>query len=114
MIVTNLDVYHKAHILTLKVYDVTSKFPKDEIYGLVSQLRRAAVSINSNLVEGAARVGKSEFKHFAGISRGSAAELRYQLLLAKDLGFLQECDYNCIDALNLEVLKMLSALITNS
>ncbi len=114
MVVTNLKVYKKAHLLTLKLYELTSMFPKDEVYGLISQIRRAAISINSNLVEGAARKGISEFRHFVTIARGSAAELRYQILLSKDLKYLDSDNYNIIDAEIEEILKMLSGLLNKS
>lgn len=78
---------------------------------MISQIRRAAVSINSNLVEGGARLGQFEFRHFVSIARGSAAELRYQLLLSKDLGFLSDEDYLSADATAEEISKMLSGIL---
>ncbi len=111
MTIYDLDVYKKTHSITLKLYEITSKFPKCEIYGLVSQIRRSAVSINSNLIEGSARVGKQEFKHFASIARGSAAELQYQILLSRDLKYISSEEHKIIDKEVVDILKMLSGLL---
>ena len=73
--VEELDVFQLAHALTLKVYEVTGGFPKDETFGLVSQMRRAASSVGMNLAEGAMRLNRREYRHFVGIARGSAAEV---------------------------------------
>lgn len=85
-----LDVWQAAMRLVKQVYQVTASFPKAEIYGLTSQMRRAAVSIPSNISEGAARYGDKEFLQFLYIARGSLSELETQILIAKDLGFLSE------------------------
>jgi len=92
--VEGLDVFKLAHQLVLQVYRLTSSFPKEELYGLTSQMRRASSSVVMNLVEGANRLTKREYRHFVGIARGSVGEVRYQLMLAKDLGFLkfEECE----------------------
>lgn len=109
--IEDLAVYKKAHLLTLEVYHLTERFPKNELFGLVSQMRRSSVSINSNLMEGGARITTAELLHFIGIARGSASELKYQLLLSKDLGFLNEKEYiNVYKQLD-EVLRMLTGLI---
>jgi four helix bundle protein len=84
----DLDVFKLAHRLALKVYRVTESFPKAEQFGLTAQLRKAASSAPSNLVEGANRNSRAEYRSFAGIARGSAGEAGYQLLLAMDLGYL--------------------------
>jgi four helix bundle protein len=86
--VEDLDVFKLLHRLALEVYQVTESFPKEEQFGLTAQLRRAASSGPSNLVEGANRCSRAEYRNFVGISRGSAGEARYQLLLAIDLGYL--------------------------
>ena len=91
--VEELDVFKLAHELALKVYKVTVKFPREESYNLVSQMRRAASSVGMNLVEGSMRLNSREFRQFVGIARGSAAEVSYQLLLARDLGYLQNNIY---------------------
>jgi four helix bundle protein len=86
--VEQLDVFKLAHELTLKIYKITATFPREESFGLVPQTRRAASSIGMNLVEGSMRLNSREFRHFVGIARGSTAEVCYQLLLAKDLGYI--------------------------
>jgi four helix bundle protein len=91
--VEELDVFRLAHELALKVYKVTIEFPKDESFNLVIQMRRAASSVGMNLVEESMRLNRREFRHFVGIARGSAAEVSYQLLLARDLGYLQNDTY---------------------
>jgi four helix bundle protein len=91
--VEELDVFKLAHELALKVYKVTVKFPKEESFNLASQMRRAASSVGMNLVEGSMRLNSREFRQFVGIARGSAAEVSYQLLLARDLGYLQKDTY---------------------
>ncbi len=81
-------VFKLAHELSLTVYRVTGGFPKEESFGLVAQMRRAASSIGMNLVESSMRLNSREYRQFVGIARGSAAEVRYQLLLARDLGYI--------------------------
>ncbi len=88
--VEELDVFKLAHELTLKVYKLTAEFPREESFGLISQMRRAASSVGMNLVEGSMRLNSREFRQFVGIARGSAAEVSYQLLLAKDLGYVSK------------------------
>jgi four helix bundle protein len=83
-----LKVWHKAHQLTLDVYAATKTFPRDELYGLTSQIRRAAVSIGANIAEGAGKNSSAEFGRFLQIAQGSASELEYHLLLSGDLGYL--------------------------
>jgi len=84
----DLKVWVKAHQLTLRIYQTTRKFPRDEIYGLTSQTRRASASIGANIAEGCGRRSDPEMKRFVQIARGSASELEYHLLLARDLQFL--------------------------
>jgi len=91
--VEELDVFKKAHQSTLHIYRITAQFPTDERFGLVSQMRRAAVSIASNLIEGSHRLNTGEFRQFVGIARGSAGELKYGLMVARDLGYISEKDY---------------------
>lgn len=88
--VTELEVFKYAHELTLKIYDITMAFPKEEVYGLIPQMRRSAYSICANLMEGSYRNNTKEFKQFCGIARGSCGELRYFLLLAKDLEYINQ------------------------
>jgi four helix bundle protein len=84
----NLRVWAKAHELTLSVYQRTRDFPKEEMYGLTSQMRRSAASVGANIAEGCGRRSDGEMRRFLQIARGSASELEYHLLLAKDLRFL--------------------------
>lgn len=84
----DLEVWQKAMALTKAIYQATTTFPSEERFGLVNQVRRAAVSIPSNLAEGHARAGVGEFRHFVSIAMGSTAELETQVLLSADLGYL--------------------------
>lgn len=85
----NSTVWQQSHDLTLKIYKVTRDFSKTEIYGLTSQIRRASVSIGSNIVEGSLRSSEKEFSRFLEITLSSAGEVEYQLLVAKDLEYIQ-------------------------
>lgn len=98
--------------LVQSVYTLTREFPKSEMFGLTSQLRRAAVSIPSNIAEGSARRHNPEFLHFLSISLGSGAELETQLEIAKGLGFLDSKDFSEIESKLTEVMKMLNVLIS--
>ncbi len=84
----DLQVWEKAHQLTLSAYKVTSGFPKEELYGLTSQIRRCAVLIAANIAEGCGKRGNGEFQRFLSIAAGSASELEYEFLLARDLKFI--------------------------
>jgi four helix bundle protein len=106
-----LSVWRKAHHLTLMVYAVTQTFPKAEQYGLVSQIRRSSASIGANLAEGSGRRGDGEFGRFIRIAIGSASELEYHFLLARDLYYMQEEDYCRLSANLREVGGMLAALL---
>jgi four helix bundle protein len=106
-----LTVWQKAHQLTLQVYKVTMTFPKDEIYGLTSQTRRAASSIPANIAEGCGRNGDAELRRFLTISMGSASELEYHALLAHDLGYLTNEAYKQLDCDITEVKRMLTGFI---
>ena len=88
--VKELKIWHKAMDIAVELYDITKSFPKEEVYGITSQMRRAAVSIPSNIAEGAGRKGDAEFKNFLNISNGSSFELDTQLLLSARLGFTTE------------------------
>lgn len=90
--VEDLEVFKLAHALVLKIYEMTRTFPRGETFGLVTQLRRAAASVVANLVEGAGRLNRAEYRQFTGIARGSAAETSYHLLLARDLGYITRDD----------------------
>ena len=105
-----LEVWKKADVLAKAVYAVAASFPKDEIYGVTSQLRRAALSIPVNIVEGAGRQGRKEFKQFANIALGSLAESEYLLEFCKDIGYLKDEDFLRLELLRAEVGKLLWGL----
>jgi four helix bundle protein len=106
----DLVVWEKAHALTLDLYQTTRAFPKEELYGITSQIRRAAASIGANLAEGCGRRTDGEFGRFLLIAMGSASELTYHLLLARDLKLLKEADYVRHDGQLAEVRRMLTSL----
>jgi four helix bundle protein len=107
----DLDVWRKAHLVTLAVYPATSEFPKEELYGLTSQMRRCSASIPANLAEGCGRRGNGEFHRFLTIAMGSASELEYHLLLSRDLGFLGIEKFDALTSQVQEIKKMLASLI---
>ena len=96
--------------MTLLAYKLTDRFPKHELFGLASQIRRCSSSIPANIAEGCGRVGNSEFRRFLQIACGSANELEYHFLLTKDLGFLAEPDYLAVQRQLLDLKRMLVAL----
>ncbi|NMB67231.1 MAG: four helix bundle protein [Chloroflexi bacterium] len=106
-----LEVWQKAHGLVSAVYRETAGFPKEEIYGLTSQIRRAAVSMPANIAEGCGRNGDAELAHFLQMASGSASELTYELELARDLKYLTTEQYASLDSNLIEVGKMLNVLI---
>lgn len=106
----NLEVWNKAHILTLDVYRLTEHFPRTEVFGLSIQLRRGAASIATNLAEGCGRA-QGEFGRFLQIAFGSACEVEYQLLLSRDLGLITAEQYDGLLANVLEVKRMLYGLL---
>jgi four helix bundle protein len=105
----DLLVWQKAIQLAITVYRVTQAFPKEEKYGLTSQVRRAAVSLSSNIAEGHARQGR-EFAHFLSIARGSAAEVESQLYLAAELGFIEHTMTDAAVSLAGEIHRMAASL----
>jgi four helix bundle protein len=107
----NLEVWKTAHSLAVNVYKSTNSFPKDELYGLTSQVRRACVSIPANIAEGCGRGGNSELGQFLKIALGSANELEYELLLAKDLTYLKADIYDNLNKQVNEIKGMLISLI---
>lgn len=106
-----LKVWQKGHGLTLAVYKATASFPKEEVYGLTSQIRRSCVSISANIAEGCGRNGEAELARFFQIGSGSASELEYHLLLAHELGFLKPSDYKLLNSEVIEVKRMLTSFI---
>ena len=107
----DLKVWVKAHELTLATYRATRLFPREETYGLVSQLRRAASSIAGNIAEGCGRRSDREFVRFLQIARGSASELEYHILLARDLEYMQPADFAGLQSRLVELQRMLTALV---
>ncbi len=107
----NLEVWSKAHQTVLAVYKDSHAFPRDEIFGLTSQMRRAAISVPSNLAEGCGRGSDTELSRFSQIAMGSSSELEYQALLAKDLKYLSDEKYEDLSNRIIEVKKMLASLI---
>ena len=106
-----LKVWQKAHELTLAVYQLTATFPREELYGLSSQLRRAGSSIAANLAEGCGRNGDAELARFCSMAMGSASELEYHLLLGRDLKLIKGKDYEALHQRTTELKRMLAALM---
>ncbi len=106
-----LKVWEKAHQLALAIYRVTAKFPKEELYGLTSQIRRASMSIPTNIAEGCGRSTDAEFARFLQIAMGSACETEYQLLLSLDLGIMAQDEYSKLQGITQDVKRMLGALL---
>jgi four helix bundle protein len=106
----DLTFWQKAHQLTLSTYRVTADFPRSELFGITSQMRRAAISIEANIAEGCGRWGDGEFGRFLQIAAGSASELECHLLIARDLRFLPPSEHRKLKAALDEICKMLTAL----
>jgi four helix bundle protein len=107
----NLKVWEKAHALTLDIYKASKSFPRDEMYGLTSQMRRASVSIGANIAEGTCRRGDVDFARFLQIAVASASEVEYHLLLARDLNLLALADYHRLSEEAVEVKRMQASLM---
>jgi len=105
-----LKVWTKAHELTLEIYRVTSRFPKEELYGITSQMRRCSASIPANIAEGCGRSGDGDFHRFLTMAAGSSVELEYFLLLSHDLGFIKKEAHEVTNRKVMEVQKMLAVL----
>lgn len=101
-------VWEKSHKLTLQLYKITSSFPKDELYGLTSQIRRAVASIPANIAEGCGRNTQTELARFIHIASGSASELEYHLILAHDLGYIESSIYPELNESINEIKRMLN------
>jgi four helix bundle protein len=106
-----LAVWRKAHQLTLDIYRCTTPFPRDEAYGLTSQLRRSCSSIPANIAEGCGRGGKADLARFLQMALGSASEVEYHLILAHDLGLLKDPEHAQLTDNVIQVKKMLTAFI---
>jgi four helix bundle protein len=106
----SLKLYHRALDLADRIYGITATFPRSEVFGLSAQMQRAAVSVGSNIAEGAARNSKQEFYHFLGITNGSAAELHFQLDLASRRNMISDTELQEVQELLSEIMKMSSSL----
>jgi four helix bundle protein len=106
-------VWQKAKALAVQTYKSTANFPKTETYGLTSQIRRAVVSVASNIAEGQGRLTAGEFRHFLGQARGSLLEAETQLAIALDLGFLERSAFEALDQESYRVLGLLDRLLTS-
>ena len=104
-------VWQKSHQLTVDIYQATSNFPREELYGLTNQIRRACASIPANIAEGCGRSSEADFSRFLQIAMGSATELEYHLLLTYDLGILNNIDYENLSRETIEVKQMLTSFI---
>ena len=111
---TDLLAWQEGHKLVLDIYRLTKKFPKEEIFGLVSQMRRAAVSVTSNIAEGFGRQGYKEKIQFFYVAQGSLIELKNQLLIARDIGYISIVDFTKISEQADQTHKLLQGLITKS
>ena len=108
--VEELDVFKLSHSLALEIFEITKSFPEEEKFGFISQMRRAAYSVPINLMEGAHRLGSKEYRQFVGIAKGSAGEIKYQLLLVKDLKYISEDRYSNFKQKYERVSQMLTKL----
>jgi len=111
---TDLEAWKEGHKLVLLIYKITVNFPKDEMYGLISQMRRSAISITSNIAEGFSRHSFKEKVQFYSIAQGSLSELQNQLLIAKDVGFLDKNTFSTIAEQSIKVSKITNGLVKKS
>ena len=102
----DLDVWKRSLEFVMDIYKISRNFPKEEMYGITSQIRRSAVSIPSNISEGAARSSDKEFAHFISISLGSIAETETQLIITRNLGYISEVDFNQLEIKLTEIRKL--------
>lgn len=106
---TKLSIWQRSHLLTLSIYKTTKNFPREELFALTSQMRRSSYSIPTNIAEGCGRTTRRQFKNFLNIAAGSATELHYQLILSKDLSYIQESTFHQLSNEVIEIKKMLHA-----
>ena len=111
--IEQLEVFKLSIKLSTDIYNVTKSFPKEELYGLVSQMRRAVVSIGANLMEGGARNSDGEYKHFIGISRGSASELKCHLIISNELKFISKEQSDDLIGRANQIVRMLTGLLNS-
>lgn len=107
----DLKVWEKAHCFTLKVYEITKNFPKEELYSLTNQIRRASSSIPANIAEGCGKISQNDFADYLNIALGSSNEAEYFLILGKDLGYLNQNNFDMLFVIINEVKAMLISLI---
>lgn len=107
----DLEAWKQGHLLVLSVYKITRQYPKDEQFGIINQMRRAAVSITSNIAEGFSRQTSKEKFQFYSIALGSLTELQNQLLISRDIGYLAESNFKKIDEQSLFVQKLIRGLL---
>ena len=108
----DLIVWQRAIELTVAIYEITSSFPREEIFGLTSQMRRAGVSIASNIAEGYGRTSTGEYRQFLGMARGSNLELQTQIVVARKLGFGDPHKLDVAESMSSEVSKMLVSIMS--
>ena len=106
-----MTVWERAHAVALEIYKVTASFPREEQFGITSQMRRSSASIAANIAEGCGRTGNGEFHRFLNASAGSAVELEYFLLLSRDLGLIANDRYHGLQSVICEVQRTLASLI---
>lgn len=106
-----LKVWEDAYKFTIDIYNITKKFPNNEQYGLVSQIRRSSSSIPTNIVEGCGQLNNGNLIRFLGIAKGSAFETEYQLMLSRDLGYIGDDEYKVLDKKIQSIIRMLTGLI---
>lgn len=111
---TDLDAWQQTHKLVLEIYEITKKFPKEEMFGLVNQMRRAVISITSNIAEGFSRNSFKEKLQFYSRAQGSVTELQNQLIAAKDIGYISEEEFSNIAQQTVKVHKIINGLIKKS
>ncbi len=108
---TDLNAWREAHSLAVSIYKVTRKFPVEEQFGLTSQIRRATVSVTSNIAEGFGRRTSKDRLHFYDMARGSLAELQSQLMISRDVGYIAESEFKPLADKSIECHKVLTGLI---
>lgn len=108
----DLKVWQKGRVLAKSIYELTASFPKEEQFGMISQMRRASISIISNIAEGCGRKSDAHLKNFMTYSLGSAAELEAQCIIANDLGFIVDSEFEEINSNIIEIQKMLMSFMT--
>ncbi len=106
----DLKVWQKAHALVLEIYKITKKFPSEEKFGIISQLRRSAASVPTNIVEGFKRKTNKDYSHFLNLAEASLEETKYHMILSKDLDYVDEGKFNKVSDMCDEVGKMLFGL----